>query len=156
MHFFHGRNERACGITRSHLRSRASFLFLVHSNGLHVSSALLSEFPLQPVTNIYCVENFAPKPFRLMRFSVILSLHPQSKSKNLQFASHRWKADWHLGGSLRSSQEGWDPWNWICRPVRNYQPLQHSFLWFFKKSISNYILIFSCLFNCLWLCCSFL
>lgn len=145
-----------CGITHSHLSShRPSFLFLVHSNGLHFMFALLSKFPLQPITNIYCVENLAPKPFRLMPFSVILTLHSWSKHKNLQFANHRWKADWHLGGSLRSSQEGCDPWKWMCRPVRNYQPLQHSSLWLLLKSISNHILIFSCLFNCLWLCCSF-
>lgn len=122
-----------CGTTRSNLSSGASFLCLVHSDGLHFTSALLSKFPLQPIINTYRVENLPPKPFRLMLLSVILGLRPRSKSKNLQFASHSWKADWHLGGSLRSCQEGWDPWKWICRPVRNYQPLQHVFVAFIKK-----------------------
>lgn len=107
-----------CGIT--HLSSRASFLCLGHSNGLHFMSAFLSKFPLQPITNIYCVEKLSPKPFRLMLFSVILGLHPRSKSKNLQFTSQHWKADWHLGGSLRSTQEGWDPWKWILEITSLY------------------------------------
>lgn len=54
-----------CGIACSHLSSRASFLCLVHSNGLYFMSALLSKFPLQPLTNIYYVGNLPPQTIQI-------------------------------------------------------------------------------------------
>lgn len=41
-----------------------------------------------------------------MPFSVILGFQPRSKSKNLQFAGHHWKADWDIGdwGAARKDE----------------------------------------------------